>query len=304
VFHMVNRGKKSVVLDLKSDAGREALLRMVRTADVLVESFRPGTMDRLGLGYEKLRAENERLIYVAITGYGQDGPWASMAGHDVNYLALGGALNLNGESGGPPVIPGIQIADLAGGAQQAVIGILLALAARAKTGRGQMVDVSMTDGVAALLAVPLAFWGATGEAPARGAGVLTGHYACYRVYEAAEGTAVAVGALEPKFWQGLCKALGREDLIVDQFADGARREKIIAELSRIFSTRRAEDWFELLKDADVCVTPVCKVPEVAKHFGLSRGDSVVVPKLSETPGRAGGRPPKLGEHTGEMLQHP
>src|SRR5215469_4320741 len=151
VFRMVNRGKHSVALDLKNDAGREALLRLAEGADVLVESFRPGTMQRLGLSYETLGARNPRLIYVAITGYGQEGPMAAMAGHDVNYAALGGFLGLNSAPGGPPVIPGVQIADLAAGAMQAVIGVLLALAARSKTGRGQAVDVSMTDGVASLL---------------------------------------------------------------------------------------------------------------------------------------------------------
>jgi crotonobetainyl-CoA:carnitine CoA-transferase CaiB-like acyl-CoA transferase len=301
VFRMVNRGKKSVALDLKSDSGREALLRLAETADVLVESFRPGTMERLGLGYDTLRARNERLIYVSITGYGQDGPWAAMAGHDINYLALGGGLELIGAPGGPPVIPGVQIADLAGGALQAVTGVLLALAARVKTGRGQAVDVSMVDGVAWMLPVALGLHAATGELPARGSGVLTGRYACYHVYETAGGRSIAVGALEPKFWQALCRALGCEQFIADQFAEGSRREEIIAELARIFRTRTAEDWFERLRPADCCVTPVRNVAEVAAHFGLARGDSVIAPKLRDTPGSLGGAPPRLGEHTREVL---
>jgi crotonobetainyl-CoA:carnitine CoA-transferase CaiB-like acyl-CoA transferase len=294
VFHMVNRGKKSVALDLKSDGGRAAFLKLAQTADVVVESFRPGTMQRLGLDYETLRASNPRIIYVSITGYGQAGPWAAMAGHDINYLALGGALEGNGACGGPPVMPGVQIADLAGGALQAVTGVLLALAARAKTGRGQAVDVSMTDGVAWLLPVGLGLHAATGELPARGDGILTGRYACYRVYEAADGRWIAVGALEPKFWQALCGALGCERFIADQFAEGPRRGEIVAELARIFRTRTAEEWFERLRPTDCCVTPVRNVAEVAAHFGLERGDSVVVPRLSETPGRLGGAPPRLG----------
>lgn len=301
VFRTVNRGKKSVALDLKSESGREALLRLAGSADVLVESFRPGTMDRLGLGYEMLRARNPRLIYVSITGYGQAGPWAALAGHDINYLALGGALELNGEGGGPPVIPGVQIADLAGGAMQAVTGVLLALTARAKTGCGQAVDVSMVDGVAWLLPVALGFQAATGAAPARGESVLTGRYACYHVYEAADGRWIAVGALEPKFWEALCRALGCEQLIGEQFADSPRREEIIAALAGIFRTRTAEEWFERLRVADTCVTPVRNTAEVAAHFELGAGDSVIVPKLSETPGRLGGVPPRLGEHTGEVL---
>src|SRR5580693_8399758 len=237
LFHMVNRGKKSLTLDLKSAGGRTAFLGLVETADVVVESFRPGAMERLGLGYDALRERNARLIYVSITGYGQDGPLASFAGHDINYMAMGGALDLNGTCGGPPVIPGIQIADLAGGALQAVVGVLLALAARAKTGRGQAVDVSMVEGVAWLLPVALGIHAASGELPARGDSVLTGRYACYRVYEAADGRYIAVGALERKFWQALCRALGCEQFVADQFAEGARREEIVAELSRILRTR-------------------------------------------------------------------
>lgn len=301
VFYMVNRGKKSVALDLKSEGGREALVKLAQTADVVVESFRPGTMERLGLGYETLHAANERLIYVSITGYGQDGPWAAMAGHDINYMALGGALDLTGACGGPLAIPGIQIADLAGGAMQAVIGVLLALAARAKTGQGQAVDVSMTDGVASLLPVALGIQAATGELPARGDGLLTGRYACYRAYEAADRRWIAVGALETKFWQALCRTLGCEEFIADQFAEAARQEQMVAELARTFRTRPAEEWFERLRPADACVTPVRNVAEVAAHFGLGRGDSVVAPRLGDTPGRLGGAPPRLGEHTQQIL---
>jgi len=266
-----------------------------------VESFRPGTMQRLGLSYEALHALNERIIYVSITGYGQHGPWAGMAGHDINYLALGGALDLTGVCGGPPAIPGIQIADLAGGAMQAVTGVLLALAARAKTGLGQAVDVSMADGVAWLLPVALGFHAATGDLPVRGDGVLTGRYACYRVYEAADRRWIAVGALEPKFWQALCRELGCEQFAADQFAESPRREEIVAELTRIFRARTAEEWFECLRPADVCVTSVRNVSEVAEHFGLGRGESVITPRLSHTPGRLGGLPPRLGEQTLEIL---
>jgi crotonobetainyl-CoA:carnitine CoA-transferase CaiB-like acyl-CoA transferase len=301
VFHMVNRGKKSLALDLKSASGRAALLSLAETADVLIESFRPGAMERLGLGYDALRDRNARLIYVSITGYGQDGPLATLAGHDINYLAMGGALDLNGARGGAPVIPGIQIADLAGGALQAVVAVLLALAARTKTGCGQSVDVSMLAGVAWLLPVALGNYAAQGEAPARGDSVLTGRYACYRVYEAAGGRSIAVGALEPKFWQALCHALERDEFIPDQFAESPRREEIIAELTRIFLTRTSEEWFERLQAVDACVTPVRNVAEVAAHFGLGPGDSVVVPRLSDTPGKLGGRPPRLGEHTREIL---
>jgi crotonobetainyl-CoA:carnitine CoA-transferase CaiB-like acyl-CoA transferase len=301
VFQLMNRGKRSVALDLKQEAGKEALLDLAARADVLMESFRPGVMARLGLPYESLRARNERLIYVAITGYGQHGARSGMAGHDVNYQALAGILDLTGEESGPPVIPGAQIADLAGGAMQAVIGVLLALAARAQTGRGQMVDVSMLDGAAWMLPVAMAFYQSTDTVPERGAAVLTGRYACYHLYRCADECWISVGALEPKFWAVLCGALGCEQFVADQFAEGARRQEIIAELSRIFQTRACEDWLLYLAPYDACVAPVRNVAEVMRDFGFAKGETVVIPHLSATPGHLGGPAPRLGAHTQEVL---
>ena len=297
VFRLVNRGKKSVVLDLKDARDRQSLLRLVDRVDALVESFRPGVMNKLGLDYETLRARNARLIYVSLTGYGQSSPYAGMAGHDINYLALGGVLDLIGARGGAPAIPGVQIADLAGGAMQAVIGLLLALAARHKNGYGQWVDVSMLAGVASLLPVPMALHAALGQAPARGDAVLSGRYACYNVYQAAGGRWLAVGALEPKFWAELCRALGCPDFIPDQFAEGPRRLEIISAVADLFRTRPAEEWFERLRELDACVTPVRTVAEVLDEFG----DHIVSPKLSETPGASAEGVPRLGEHTREVL---
>jgi crotonobetainyl-CoA:carnitine CoA-transferase CaiB-like acyl-CoA transferase len=202
---------------------------------------------------------------------------------------------------GRPRFPEFRLPTSRGGALQAVTGVLLALAARAKTGCGQAVDVSMLDGVAWLLPVALGLHAATGASPARGDGLLTGRYACYRVYEAADGRFLAVGALEPKFWQALCRALGCQQFIADQFAEGPRREEIVAELARLFRAHPAEEWFARLLPADCCVTPVRNVAEVAAHFKLGRGDSVVAPRLSDTPGWLGGPPPRLGEQTAEIL---
>ena len=304
VFALVNRGKKSVALDLKDARGKDSFLGLVSRADVVVESFRPGVMARLGLDYQVLRVHNERLIYVAITGYGQDGPYRDMAGHDVNYMALGGAIDTTGLEGTPPAIPGVQVADLSGGALQAVIGVLLALAARSRTGQGQMVDVAMLDGVAWLLPAALAFYQGTGVIPERGTSVLTGRYACYHLYQCADGRWISVGALEAKFWAALCRALGCEQFIPDQFAEGQRRMEIIEALSRLFESRSAEEWFVHLKPFDACVAPVRNVSEVMRDFDLGKGESVVVPRLSATPGHLGGRPPRLGEHTGEQLGRP
>jgi crotonobetainyl-CoA:carnitine CoA-transferase CaiB-like acyl-CoA transferase len=285
VFRATNRGKKSITLDLKSADGKAAFEHLAAQADVLIEGFRPGVMKRLGLDYEALRALNERLIYVSLTGCGQTGPYAAMAGHDINYIALGGLLDITG------AIPGAQIADLAGGSLQAVIGILLALAARQKTGRGQFVDVSMLDGVTWLMALPLAVFAATGEIPAPGATMLTGRYACYHTYRAADGRWLAVGALEPKFWVALCGKVGCPEFIADQFAEGERQSAIIERLREIFGAKPAAEWLELFQGVDVCVTLVRNVAEVAAEIG-----SAIIPKLSDTPGRIGHPPPRISEH--------
>jgi len=265
LFELTNRGKKSVEIDLKRD--QEVFRKLVRSADVLIEGFRPGVMDRLGLGYLNLHQVNSRLIYVALTGYGPD---TLLAGHDVNYLAMSGVLDLIRAQDGTPVIPGVQIADLAGGSMQAVIGILLALEARHRTGLGQRVDVSMTHGLEVLLPV----------ARVGGSDLLSGRYGCYHVYAAAENTFVAVGALEAKFWANLCRELGCLELIELQLAKD--QVSVIAVLEKIFNTATAEVWFERIGARDCCVTPV----RIAAH-----GAAPLLP----------GRAPRLGEHNEEFL---
>lgn len=278
VFARTNAGKKSIAIDLKKPRGRDILLSLARHADVLVEGNRPGVMARLGLGYEDLRVVSERLIYASLTGYGQTGPYSQLAGHDLNYISLGGIMGLN-----LPVIPGVQIADLVGGSIQTVTEILLALVERNRTGKGQHVDISMYAGVTALLTVPLAMWHETGEEPEPGSLRLNGHYACYNVYKCSDGRWVAVGALEPKFWAELCRRLGRDDLIARQYEEP--QDSLKAEVAAIFRTRSAFDWFEDLRHSDCCVTPVLKISEVARQ-------------LAEP---AGPPPPQLGEHTRAVL---
>ncbi len=278
VFARTNSGKKSVAIDLKAPQGREALLALARQADVLIEGFRPGVMTRLGLSFEELHAMNKRLIYVSLTGYGQSGPFAQLAGHDVNYMALGGVLSLN-----LPVIPGVQIADLVGGSMQSVMGILLALVVRQQTGEGRHVDVSMYAGVTSLLTIPLAAWHAAGREPMTGEEILSGRYACYNLYQSADGRWLAVGALEPKFWAELCTQLGCPELIARQFEEPQAEVK--SRIGAIFKTRSAHEWFEQLRETDCCVTPVRTVSEVA----------------SELPPHDGPPPPTLGQHTQEVL---
>jgi crotonobetainyl-CoA:carnitine CoA-transferase CaiB-like acyl-CoA transferase len=289
VFRRVNRGKKSVALDLKSPCGQAAMRRIAGRVDVIVEGNRPGVMARLGLNYEALAPANPRLIYVSLTGYGQQGEHACVAGHDINYIAQSGLLDLMG----PPVIPGIQLADLAGGTLHTVIGILLALSAREKTGRGQFVDISMCDGLGALLHVPLALLEATGQTPESGNTTLTGRYACYNLYRAKDGRWLAVGALEPKFWSAFCRVLGREHLIADQFAEGPRQEEIKRAVAEIFATRDAVDWMAAFKGTDSCVSSVLTVAEA--------GELRPMPWLASTPPEPCTAVPKLGEHTREVL---
>lgn len=278
IFKRTNAGKKSIVLDLKNARGREILKLLTAGADVLIEGNRPGVMEGLGLCYPELSPLNKRLIYVSLTGYGQRGPYTDLAGHDINYMALGGVLGLN-----LPVIPGVQIADLVGGSMQAVMGILLALIARDRSGQGRYVDISMYDGVTSLLTVPLSVYRDTGCDPKPGAEMLSGRYACYNIYEAADKRWLAVGALEPKFWAELCRRLNCEELIARQFED--RQEAVKSRIAAIFRTKSAHDWFDQLRDFDCCVTLVRTVGEVA----------------AELPDRDSPPAPALGEHTFEIL---
>ncbi|MBK5291312.1 MAG: CoA transferase [Acidobacteriia bacterium] len=248
VFLYTNGGKSSLTLDLKSAGGRVQFLRLCETADAVVEGFRPGVMDRLGLSWDRLRETNSRLIYASLTGYPAAGEWAMMAGHDINYLALSGVLDLLGG------LAGVQIADILGGSMQMVNSILLALLERHRTGQGSRVEVNMLEGVDPLLILPRALLAATGSAPRPGTAVLSGKYPCYRLYTSRDGSLLALGALEEKFWMNLCRALGRDDLIPMQFTPEA-----IETLAAIFREKTAQEWFQLLKDRDCCLTPVLPV---------------------------------------------
>jgi alpha-methylacyl-CoA racemase len=300
-FASLNRGKRSIQLDLKSEGGRVALLRLVAQADVVIESFRPGVMDRLGVGFEVLREANPALVYCAITGYGQDGPLRLRAGHDLNYLARAGVLGLSGEADGPPVQAAAQIADIAGGALMAAFGVLAAL----RSGEGQFVDISMADGALSLLAMPVAEMLAGGPVPRRGELMLGGRLLCYRPYRAADGW-VSMGALEPKFWAAFCRGAGREDLVSHQFdAPGSSAH---AEVEAIIAARPRGEWEAFNAEHDCCLEPVLELDEVLSDEHIRARGMVVdgllaTPvKLSGTPGDSRrGPPPGLGEHTDEVL---
>jgi alpha-methylacyl-CoA racemase len=254
--------------DLKADAGRDAFLRLAASADVVIESFRPGVVDRLGIGYAAVQAVNPAVVYCSTTGYGQDGPYSQWAGHDINYLAVGGYLDCSGrDASGGPALPGATIGDGAGGGMHAVIAILAALVQRAATGEGAYLDVSVADGVLSLMSLHLDEFLATGAVPAPRHDLLTGRYACYDVYPARDGEWLAVGAIEPQFWANLCRALGCDEWIEHQSDDGVQ-DQIRADLRAAFATRDRDEWVATLGPANTCVSPVASVPEVVddEHF--------------------------------------
>lgn len=290
LFNAVNRNKKSIELNLKSEAGREALLRLVDTADILIEGNRPGVMDRLGLGWQALHARNDRLVMCSITGYGQDGPFASRAGHDLNYMAIAGGLGLNGERDGPPVPLSVQVADLGGGGLQPAVAILGALVAVQRGGKGTWIDASMTDAVVGWLAPAFAAR-EHGERVARGDQRLSGRYPCYRVYACQGGGYYSVAALEPKFWAALCEALERPDLIDGHFSEDLEVQR---QVERIFASRTRDEWEQKLANVDACCEPVLDLDEVPNHPQI---------KARGLFARRDSRPaPRLGEHTAELLK--
>ena len=315
-FLQVNRNKQSIALNLKQDEARDLFLKLAATADVILEQFRPGVVDRLGIGYDVVKQVNPRLVYCSLTGFGQTGPHRDRSGHDMNYLALAGVLGLTTDEHGKPVIPGVQVADLAGG-MVAAFAILAALMARERTGCGQYVDVSMFDVMLSLLAIPASqhFAGKTLEVGGKYA--LNGAYPFYNVYETSDGHYMTLGALEPKFWANFCKRVGREEWIARQFDDGERRENLFAEVRAVFKARPRSEWVELMRDADCCCEPVLAMSEALAHAQTaaremvgqvmtSSGEPVAQLgppyKLSDTPPQMRAGAPALGEHTDELLE--
>jgi len=312
-----NRRKRSLALDLKNVLGVKTFLRLVEHADVVLESFRPGVMDRLGLGYETLRAHNPGLIYCAISGYGQDGPYRLRAGHDLNYAGYGGLLHHNRRGNMPPAMPATQFNDVAGGALMAVIGILAALLGRAQDGTGRFVDAAMLEGGMALMPLLAALTLNTPPEPAPGTAPLQGALPCYNIYETSDGKYITLGALEPQFWANFCRLVDRPDLLpLHMPLDATERQRAISELRDLFITRTRAEWLELLADADVCLGPVNSLAEsfadphvqergmverVPLHDEQTFQALRLVPRLSDVsvPLR---HPPTLGEHTIEVLR--
>ena len=312
-FRMVNRNKRSIALDLKAAGGRDAFMRLARRADVIVESFRPGVADRLGVGHADLAAQNARIVYCSISGYGQDGPYRDRAGHDVNYLGYAGVLDQTGAAGGPPALSNVQVADLLGGAMSAATAILAALFAAAHSRRGTHVDVAMTDGALAHNIFALHALETTGRAPLRGTDLLTGGVPCYGVYATQDGRYLAVGALEPQFWRALCEAIGRPELVAGQFATGREGGAVHDALAAVFAGHTRDHWVARLSGVDCCVTPVLTLDETLSDAQIqARGMVVQGPEGGRQyapPFRLGGhafgitrKAPAQGEHSAEILR--
>ena len=305
-----------MVLNLKTAAGKKIFFQLVENADVVLEGFRPGVVDRLGVDYKSVRQVNPRIVYCSITGYGQNGPYRDRVGHDVNYLSFAGVLNLIGEADRPPSIPGVQIADIAGGGMNAAIGILLALFAREKTGRGQYIDISMTDGMVGFLPAALFFSQLTGRAPKRADGLLSHRYACYNTYETADGQYLSIGAVENRFWEKLCEVLEMPDYAALQYNDRRRRE-ILDFMRATFRKKTLDEWEATLGDLDICwgrVQSLCEVLDdplfrqremvvEIKGQNSKKSKTLGVPvKLSDTPGSVRTAPVGFGESTAAILE--
>ncbi len=318
----LNRGKRSLTLNLKTEEGKEIFGTLAEGSDVVVEGFRPGVAERLGVGYATLAARNPRLVYCSISGYGQTGPMRSVAGHDINYISYAGILGMSGRAGDPPTIPPVQVGDLFGGAMMALSGILMALVARQSTGTGRWVDVSMTDGSFAMLAFHAVAGLAGAPNPERGNMILTGMYPCYETYRCADGEYVSLGALEAWFWERLVSALGRGDLAGLQYATGDEGVRVKAELATIFATKTRREWERFFEGKDVCFSPVLALSEALSHpNAAARGMVAAVESALGGSDRQPGRPlkfagpreawtapapprraPRLGEHDEEILK--
>ncbi|NQT73551.1 MAG: CoA transferase [Chloroflexi bacterium] len=313
------RNKKNIAINLKTEAGQRLFHQLAETTDIIIEAFRPGVMDRLGVGYEAISKINPKIIFCSVSGYGQDGPYRDLVGHDNNYAAMGGALGLIGYSpDDPPVLVQTVLADMTTGVLQSAVGILLAICAREKTGRGQQVDISLTDGVVFLLnGVPeAAEYLMSGVVPQRGQGIFGGNQPAYAVYQTGDDKYLTIGCLEPHFWLKLCQVLDREDLIPHQYAESPKKEEVLQELKQIFRTRNRDEWFELLSKADVPVGKVLDTDEVfsdpnvlhrrmvfeVDHPRFGKMKQIGLPiKLSDTPWQVRIPAASLGEHTDEVL---
>ena len=312
----VNRNKKSVELNLKTAEGQQIFKQLAAEADVIIESFRPGVMQRLGLSYEDIVQVDERIVYCSLTGYGQTGPYQQLPGHDINYIGYSGILGLIGERDGKPVIPGVQIADIGGGSLMALASICMALFHRERTGKGQYIDVSMMDGAITWLYAAMPDYFASSITPQRGTTRLDGAFAFYNVYETSDGKYMTVGASEFKFWKKLCELIGKEEWIPLHEGPAEVQEQLKQDLANLFKAYDQQHWIDLLAQEDTCVGPVHDINEMfndphiiarkmfkeMQHPIAGTIKQIGFPiKFSEAPGEIYAHAPILGEHTTEIL---
>ncbi len=313
-YNALGRGKRSIALNLKNEAAREVFYELVRGADVVLEGFRPGVVNRLGVDYETISGINPRIVYCSLSGFGQTGPYSNLVGHDINYISIGGALGVIGRPGMAPAIPVNLLADFAGGGLMAAFAICAALLAREHTGRGQAVDIAMSDGVLSLMTHAMTGFFSTGQPLRPGEGFLTGARPWYDTYRCSDGRWFSIGSIEPHFYDALCRTLGAEEFLAkqhDQAAWPAMRERFEA----IFATKTADEWMAIMSERDICATPVLEQENIVTDPHNIARDMVVTvdtpagpvqqvgvaPKLSETPGRVRSGAPLNGEHTDEVL---
>lgn len=316
-FNALNRNKRSITLNLKQPEALAAFHDLARGADIVVEGYRPGVAARLGVDYETLAALNARIIYCSISGYGQDGPYRLVVGHDINYVAMSGALSMIGAADGAPAIPGNLLGDYGGGGMHAAVGILTAVIARERTGRGQFIDIAMTEGVMTLAASAFSDALASGQPILPGRHRLTGGLPQYHIYACKDGGYIAAGANEPWFFDNLCRELGGEQFVGESAATGEQPQEIFAFFRGAFAQRTRDEWWERLRAIDVCVAPVYSLAEAAADPHLrARGMIVDVPhpefgavqqvglslKLSETPGAIRHAAAKPGADTDAVLR--
>ena len=310
------RNKRSIVVNLREEDGRRIVHDLAQDADVFLEGFRPGVVDRLGVGYETISTTNPRIVYCSLSGYGQTGPYSHMVGHDINYISVGGALSMIGLPGSKPAVPYNTIADFAGGGLMSAFAILAALVSRQSNGLGQYLDMSMSDNVLYLRASQTGGVLAGGAPPARGARGLGGGSPHYGAYECADGKYLSLGSLEPHFWANLCDVSGRPDMLAHEY-DASKHDEFAQYLAAMFKTKTRDEWFERLRDVELCVAPVLDVAEaLADPHQRARGMVVEVddpdlgrvsqvgigPKFSETPGAVRTTAPHAGQHTREVLR--
>jgi crotonobetainyl-CoA:carnitine CoA-transferase CaiB-like acyl-CoA transferase len=314
-FLMLNRNKRSITLDLKTPEAQQVVYKLAGRSDVLVESFRPGVTERLGVGYPTISKINERIIYCSISGYGQTGPYRDLVGHDLTYTAYSGAIGATGPKGGAPVIPAIQVADIQGG-MYATIATLAALYRRAKTGKGELIDISLTDAAVASMIMPLSFHFA-GESTQRGDSFLSGRAPFYNVYQTADRKFISIAALEPKFWVELCNMLGLEKYQDKQLASEQEAQQIREDLAALFRQKSRDEWVKILNEREIPCGPVYDVGEAladphvrsremifqmeTKAFGKLNQLATPI-RMSHSPLSVRTPPPKLGEHTLQILQ--